>query len=117
MPTTGRLRGRPPAEPKKPALPKVKMPPSDATSQYDEFAGAAGDGEGGPGRPAEPENAYTWSVLGDRRSPSPTEGVGKWLAWPPTETCCISVPVAGLRPNSVDPPIDQTSPPAVIGGP
>ena len=44
-----------PADPKKPALPKVKMPPSDAASQYDEFGGAGGGGEGGPGSPAEPE--------------------------------------------------------------
>ena len=28
----------------------VKMPPSDATSQYDEFGGAGGGGEGGPGK-------------------------------------------------------------------
>ena len=44
-----------PAEPKKPALPKVKMPPSDAVSQYEEFGGAGGGGDGGPGSPAEPE--------------------------------------------------------------
>ena len=33
MPTIGLLRGWPPVEPKKPASPKVKMPPSEATSQ------------------------------------------------------------------------------------
>jgi len=57
--TTGLLSGRLPADPSKPALPKVKMPPSEATIQYDELAGAAGGGEGGPGRPAEPEKAVT----------------------------------------------------------
>ena len=39
------------------------MPPSDATIQYDEALAdggpVAGGGEGGPGRPAEPENAET----------------------------------------------------------
>ena len=33
MPTIGLLRWWPPVEPKKPASPKVKMPPSEATSQ------------------------------------------------------------------------------------
>ena len=33
MPTTGRLSRRLPVEPWKAALPKEKMPPSDATSQ------------------------------------------------------------------------------------
>ena len=33
------------------------MPPSEATSQYDELGGARRGGEGGPGRPAEPEKA------------------------------------------------------------
>ena len=33
MPTIGALSGLPPSEPKKPAPPKVKMPPSLATSQ------------------------------------------------------------------------------------
>ena len=33
MPTTGLLSGMPPVEPKKPASPKLKMPPSEATSQ------------------------------------------------------------------------------------
>ena len=34
MPTIGLLRWMPPADPKNPADPKLKMPPSDATSQY-----------------------------------------------------------------------------------
>ena len=34
MPTTGALRWSAPAEPWNVALPKVKMPPSEATSQY-----------------------------------------------------------------------------------
>ena len=34
MPTMGLLRLMPPADPKNPADPKLKMPPSDATSQY-----------------------------------------------------------------------------------
>ena len=34
MPTIGLFRCWPPMEPKKPASPKLKMPPSDATSQY-----------------------------------------------------------------------------------
>ena len=33
MPTTGRLRTWLPVEPKNPASPKLKMPPSEATSQ------------------------------------------------------------------------------------
>ena len=33
MPTTGRLSGVPPIDPWKPASPKLKTPPSDATSQ------------------------------------------------------------------------------------
>ena len=33
MPTIGRLRGTPPIEPWKAASPKLKMPPSEATSQ------------------------------------------------------------------------------------
>ena len=76
----------------------MKIPPSEATIQYDELGGAGGGGEGGPGRPAEPEKAETWSVVGASSSPSPTDGVGKWLASPPTETCCTLAPFAGLRP-------------------
>src|SRR2546429_240973 len=34
MPTIGLLSESAPVEPKKPASPKAKMPPSDATSQY-----------------------------------------------------------------------------------
>ncbi len=34
MPTMGRLRTMAPVEPKNWASPKVKMPPSEATSQY-----------------------------------------------------------------------------------
>jgi len=34
MPTTGRLRWRPPIDPWKAASPKAKIPPSLATSQY-----------------------------------------------------------------------------------
>ncbi len=33
MPTTGMLSGLPPMEPKKVASPKLKMPPSEASSQ------------------------------------------------------------------------------------
>ena len=33
MPTMGLLRTIPPVDPKKRALPKLKMPPSEATSQ------------------------------------------------------------------------------------
>ncbi len=59
IPTTVLFNGGPPAEPKKPALPKLKIPPSDASIQYEEFTAVdgAGAGEGGPGRPAEPEKA------------------------------------------------------------
>ena len=74
------------------------MPPSDATSQYDEFGGAGGGGVGGPGIPAEPEKATTWSLVGARRRPSPTDGVGKWLAWPPTGELLHVAPFAGLIP-------------------
>ena len=74
------------------------MPPSEATSQYDEFGGAGGGGDGGPGSPAEPEKATTWSLDGARSRPSPTDGVGKWLAWLPTESCSTVAPVAGLMP-------------------
>jgi hypothetical protein len=34
MPTIGLLSGMFPAEPKNPMVPKVKMPPLEATSQY-----------------------------------------------------------------------------------
>ena len=34
MPTMGALRCMPPVEPKNEASPKLKMPPSEATSQY-----------------------------------------------------------------------------------
>src|SRR5437899_2738569 len=49
MPTMGWLRCVPPAEPKKPALPKVKMPPSAATNRYPVAwrGGGAGEGDGG----------------------------------------------------------------------
>ena len=33
MPTAGSLRAVPPADPWKPACPKAKMPPSEATNQ------------------------------------------------------------------------------------
>src|ERR1700677_3663760 len=102
MPTTGWFSRMPPVEPWKPALPKLKMPPSEAASQYDEFgwivAGPDGAGDGGPGTPAEPANAMTWLLAGARRSPSPTEGVGKWFAWLPTVSCSTVAPVEGLMP-------------------
>ena len=98
IPTTGLTKGKLPADPKKPAFPKLKMPPSEATIQYDEFGGAGGGGDGGPGIPAEPEKAETWSVLGASSRPSPTDGVGKWLAWPPIETCWTVCPLAGSSP-------------------
>ena len=41
MPTTGSGRFALPAEPSKPASPKVKMPPSAATSQYPLPSGVA----------------------------------------------------------------------------
>ena len=41
MPTIGLSSGCPPVEPKKPASPKVKMPPSEATSQYPSVAAAS----------------------------------------------------------------------------
>src|ERR1035437_3832122 len=34
IPTMGLLSGSPPADPKNPASPKLKIPPSDATCQY-----------------------------------------------------------------------------------
>jgi hypothetical protein len=40
IPTTGLTRGRLPADPKNPAFPNVKIPPSEATNQYEEFGGA-----------------------------------------------------------------------------
>jgi hypothetical protein len=40
MATTG-LSGAPPCEPNKPALPKAKMPPSEAVSQYPLPSGVA----------------------------------------------------------------------------
>ena len=74
------------------------MPPSDATSQYDEFGGAAGGETAGPGVPAEPAKATTWSLDGARRRPSPTDGVGKWLAWLPTASCSTVAPFEGSMP-------------------
>ena len=41
MPTIGDLSCRPPMEPRKGASPKLKMPPSDATSQYPLPSGVA----------------------------------------------------------------------------
>ncbi len=41
MPTMGALSAWPPREPKKPASPKSKMPPSEATSQYPPPSGLA----------------------------------------------------------------------------
>src|ERR1700759_592961 len=68
MSTMGLWSGGPPLDPKKAAFPNVKMPPSEATSQYEELGGAAGGGDGGPGIPAEPENATTWTPEGARGS-------------------------------------------------
>src|SRR5215472_1343566 len=53
-----------------------------------------------------------------RRRPSPTLGVGKWLASAPIEACWRIRPFAGLRPYSVPfRPMVQTRPAAMIGGP
>jgi hypothetical protein len=41
MATIGSLRGLPPIEPWKPAFPKAKIPPSDATIQYPRLSGVA----------------------------------------------------------------------------
>src|SRR5258708_7545429 len=56
---------------------------------------------------------------GASRRPSPTLGVGKWLASAPIAACCRTWPVAGLRPSRM--PFGtlmvQTRPAAMIGGP
>jgi hypothetical protein len=57
MLTMGRLRTMAPVEPQNWAFPNEKMPPSDATVQYDEFGGAGGGVEGAPGNPNDPEKA------------------------------------------------------------
>ena len=44
------------------------------------------------------EKATTLSAAGARRSPAPTDGVGKWLAGTPTLACSWTAPVVGLRP-------------------
>ena len=50
MPTTGRWSRSEPVEPWNAADPKVKMPPSDPTSQYPcDGGGGGGDGGGGGG--------------------------------------------------------------------
>ena len=62
--------------------------------------------------------AMTWSVPGRRSRPSPTAGVGKWLACPPKEMEVTSWPLAGFRPwTALSPPIVQIRPPAMIGPP
>src|SRR5688572_15871473 len=45
MPTIGLLSLMAPVEPKKAASPKVKIPPSEATSQYPAVAAAGGSGD------------------------------------------------------------------------
>ena len=92
------------------------MPPSEATSQYDEFGGAGGAARrpGHPGRAGEGEH-LVW--CGASRRPSPTDGVGKWLACPPRASAPPWRRSPGAIPFSVLPSIDQTRPPATIGGP
>src|SRR6185437_3516012 len=94
-PTTGRLSGFPPIEPKNWAFPKLKIPPSEAASQYEDSGGAGGGGDGPPGTPPDPLKASTRSEEGARSRPSPTDGVGKWFASPPSGSCCTVAPVAG----------------------
>ena len=77
IPTTGVTRGRLPADPKKPAFPKLKIPPSDATIQYEEFGGASGWRIGGPGDARRARVRHDLVLVGARRRPSPTDGVGK----------------------------------------
>ena len=53
---------------------------------------------GGWGRPPGPMKAKTWSVPGRSSRPSPTDGVGKWFAYPPKGIDMTSRPLAWLRP-------------------
>lgn len=50
--------------------------------------------------------------------PSPTAGVGKWVATPPRSTAITGLPVEGLRAHRVPPWSSvQIIPLAMIGGP
>ena len=63
-------------------------------------------------------NATTCSAEGASRRPSPTLGVGKWLAGTPMDACCWTDPVVGSSPYSTPScPMVQTNPAATIGGP
>ncbi len=42
--------------------------------------------------------ATTWSAVGTRKRPAPTDGVGKWLAGIPTVAWAWTEPEAGSRP-------------------
>ena len=67
--------------------------------------------------PVPARNATTRLAEGARSKPSLTPGVGKWLAGHSTHACCRSFPVAGSMPDSVPLRlIDQTRPPATMGG-
>src|SRR4030081_2044594 len=61
MPTMGLLSLIDPVEPKNPARPKLKMPPSVADSQYPPAGGAGGGGGGvaGAGWPV-PDSETSW---------------------------------------------------------
>ena len=101
MPTIGRFSRMPPVEPKKPALPKLKMPPSEATSQYEELFGPLGQPSVGVMEaPAHPRSRRTrspvrWPGQGeDRRRPR-----GSGSGSPDPHGSCLTVaPFAGLMP-------------------
>ena len=62
--------------------------------------------------------ATTRLAAGASRRPSPTLGVGKWLAGTPIDACWRILPVAGLSPYRIPfCPMVQISPAAMMGGP
>src|SRR5438132_6468878 len=115
MATTGRFNAIDPAEPKKPASPKGKTPPSGAASQYPRTGVTAGGVSVDRAGPAAPTSKKTEaSRLETRRrtrrerpphtriegSP-PSEGPEKGFTAGDGGTCPVSAPFSGSRPSAV----------------
>src|SRR5579864_8580997 len=106
MPTIGRARWTPPADPKNGAPSKLSTAPSAVAPQKGNVV------------PPTPAKAWSCRPAATTTSLPVTIGVTNRSAWPVGKLCMVA-PVAGLKAYSRPPPASSahTAPPATIGGP
>src|SRR2546422_10786450 len=103
MATIGLLSVIDPVEPKKPAFPKAKMPPSEATSQYPPLSGVAAMPTIGLLSlidPVEPKNAAPAPKLQMPPAEAPSQQPAEWTPRPTSRPVCV--PLGALLGETMD---------------